>query len=220
MKNQESTKVQIAKALISIGAVGFKPENPVTFKSGLISPIYIDNRKFPFHPQEWTTIITAFADLQSKLSTAEVIAGIESAGIPHSAALGFFLKMPSVFTRKAVKDHGTKQMVEGGSVVNKQVLLIEDHVTTGLSSLLGVAALRNEGALVKHCLAITSYDFAEAKQAFKQAKVKLHTLTDFQTILQQAFKLGILNKNQVQIISSWFSDPWNWAKKHGFESNK
>lgn len=212
-------KIKVAKALIKIGAVGFKPEKPITFKSGLISPVYIDNRKFPFNPKEWTTIIDAFSNmLEKEKIDIDVIAGIESAGIPHSAALGFSLKKPSVFTRKAVKDHGTKKMVEGGDVKNKRVLLIEDHVSTGFSSLLGVEALRKEGATVTDCFAITSYDFKTAKQAFKKASVNLHTLTDFKTILKQASKLKILDKKQVETISDWLNDPWNWAKKHGFEA--
>lgn len=214
-------KDTVAQALIKIGAVGFKPENPITFKSGLVSPVYIDNRRFPFHPEEWDTIITAFAKVaKQKKITFDAIAGIESAGIPHSAALGFYLKKPSIFTRKEVKDHGTKKMVEGGDVSQKKVLLIEDHVTTGFSSLLGVKALRAEGAIVTDCFAITSYDFDEAKQAFKEAGVTLHTLTDFKTVLKHALKLKILDAKQVETISDWFVDPWNWAKKHGFEPIK
>jgi orotate phosphoribosyltransferase len=211
-------KTKIAQALIKIGAVGFKPENPITFKSGLISPVYIDNRKFPFNPKEWTVIIDGFSKLATEKNLKfDVIAGIESAGIPHSSALGFNLQKPSVFTRKAVKEHGTKKMVEGGDVKNKKVLLIEDHVSTGFSSLLGVEALRKEHATVTDCFAITSYDFKEGNQAFKKAKVNLHTLTDFETILNQAQKLEILDENQVEIIKDWLNDPWNWAKKHGFE---
>lgn len=214
-------KNKVAQALIKVGAVGFKPENPITFKSGLISPVYIDNRRFPFHPEAWNTIITAFAKIAEKKKIAfDAIAGIESAGIPHSAAFGFHLKKPSVFTRKEVKDHGTKKMVEGGDVTQKKVLLIEDHVTTGFSSLLGVKALRTEKAIVTDCFAITSYDFMQAKQAFKEAKVKLHTLTDFKTVLKHARKLNILDEKQVETISDWFVDPWNWAKKHGFKPIK
>jgi len=214
-------KTEVAKALIKIGAVGFKPNNPITFKSGLISPVYIDNRRFPFNPNEWDIIIKAFFELaKDKKIEFDCIAGIESAGIPHSSALGFYLKKPSVFTRKEVKDHGTKKMVEGGDVSKKKVLLIEDHVTTGFSSLLGVKALKHEGAQVKDCFSITSYGFDEAKNAFKEYKVKLHTLTDFKTILKEARNLGVLNKSEVKIISDWFNDPSSWAKKHGFESNK
>jgi orotate phosphoribosyltransferase len=218
---RQNSKIQVAKALLKIGAVGFLPEKPITFKSGLISPVYIDNRKFPFHPKEWQIIIKNFANLaKTKNINFDCIAGIESAGIPHSAALGYYLKKPSVFTRKNVKDHGTKKMVEGGEVKGKKVLLIEDHVTTGFSSLLGVKALRSEGAKVTDCFAITSYEFSEAKNAFKNEKVKLHTLTDFSTILSQAEKLKILNLKQVEVVKEWLIDPWNWAKKHGFEKKK
>lgn len=213
----ETRKKKVAQALLTIGAVGFVPKNPLTFKSGLISPVYIDNRKFPFHPKEWKVIIKGFESLiAEKQITFDCIAGIESAGIPHSAALGFHLQKPSVFTRKAVKDHGTKKMVEGGDVTKKRVLLIEDHVTTGFSSLLGVTALRNESAIVTDCFSITSYGFTEAESAFKKSQVTLHTLTDFETILSEAQNQNLLNAAEVSIISDWLKDPKNWARKNGF----
>jgi orotate phosphoribosyltransferase len=212
-----SIEEKVAQALLKIGAVGFRPEEPLTFKSGLVSPVYIDNRKFPFQPQEWETVISAFADLaKQKDITFDAVAGIESAGIPHSAALGFHLKKPSVFTRKNVKDHGTKKMVEGGDVTGMQVLLLEDHVTTGFSSLLGVEALRNEGAIVTDCFAITSYGFKEAVDGFAQAKVRLHTLTNFTIILDLAKKSKLLTGKQIEIINDWFTDPSGWAKKYRF----
>ena len=213
-----SIQKEVAKALLEIQAVGFKPNNPLTFKSGLISPVYIDNRRFPFNPTQWHTVISAFAQLaKNEKITFDCIAGIESAGIPHSAALGFHLQKPSVFTRKAVKDHGTKKMFEGGDVTGKTVLLIEDHVTTGYSSLIGVEALRNEGATVTDCFAITSYGFREAKEAFAKAGVTLHTLTDFSVVLEVAQAEKLLTKEEVEKISQWFKEPNSWAKKHGFE---
>ena len=221
MNKLDDIKKEVAKAVIKIGAVGFKPSNPLTFKSGLISPVYIDNRKFPFHPSEWKTIISSFEKIAKiKKLKFDIIAGIESAGIPHSAALGFSLKKPSVFTRKETKDHGTKKMVEGGEVKNKTVLLIEDHITTGGSSLLGVKSLRNEGAKVNDCFAITSYGFKKAEDNFKKEKVVLHTLTDFTTILTEAHEQKILNQQELIIIKDWFSDPWGWVKKHGFNTTK
>src|SRR5689334_20369405 len=116
---------QIAKTLLDIKAVGFALEKPITFKSGIISPVYVDNRRFPFFPKQWKEVIKGFAALsEAKKLQFDVIAGIETAGIPHSAALGFFLQKPSVFVRKAAKDHGTKKMIEGGDVKGKKVLLI------------------------------------------------------------------------------------------------
>src|SRR3989344_4286700 len=178
-----NTPQKIAQALIKINAVSFLPNNPIIFKSGIKSPVYIDNRKFPFHPEEWKSVIKGFANVIRKNNIDfDVIAGVETAGIPHSAGLGFFLKMPSVFVRKQTKDHGTKKMVEGGEVSGKKVLLIEDIVSAGHSSLAAVATLRSEGAIVNDCLVILSYGFYEAKEGFERTNVRLHALTSFSVI--------------------------------------
>jgi orotate phosphoribosyltransferase len=199
------TEEKIAKALISINAVGFVSDNPITFKSGIVSPVYVDNRKFPFYPEEWREIIIGFADIiKSKNLEFDIIAGVEAAGIPHSAGLGFYLGKPSVFVRKQAKDHGTKKMVEGGDVTGKKVLLIEDLVTTGGSSLRGVEALRTEGAIVEDCLVIASYDFKEARDAFIQAKINLYTLTTFPKILEEALREGKIKDEESKIIKEWF----------------
>ncbi|MBY0376764.1 orotate phosphoribosyltransferase [Patescibacteria group bacterium] len=201
-----TTQEKVAQALIKIGAVGFAPDNPVTFKSGIISPVYVDNRKFPFYPSEWHTVIEGFANLIKEDGIdVDIIAGVEAAGIPHSSGLGFFTKIPSVFVRKAVKDHGTKKLVEGGDVSGKRVLLVEDLVSTGISSLTAVEGLRAEGAIVEDCLVIVSYNFTEAKEAFKNANVRLHTLTSFPVILEEAKKQGLLQGEDLKIVEDWMA---------------
>ncbi len=208
---------EVAKALIKIGAVGFVPEKPITFKSGIISPVYVDNRKFPFHPKEWRTVIEGFEELiKTENISFDVIAGVEAAGIPHSAALGFYLSMPSVFVRKTHKDHGTKSLIEGGDVKDKRVLLIEDLVTTGLSSLASIEALRTDGAIAGSCLSIVSYGFGESHLAFDKAKVKLYPLTSFTIILEEAVNAGKLTKEQSEKVGEWFDDPRGWGAKYGF----
>lgn len=202
-----NTEQKVARALLKIGAVGFVPDNPITFKSGIISPVYIDNRKLPFYPNEWKIIIDSFAKTIKKENLKlDAIAGVEAAGIPHSAALGFSMKKPSVFVRKQMKDHGTKKMVEGGSVLNRNILLIEDLVTTGGSSLSAIENLRKEGAKVNNCLVIVSYNFPSAKEAFSKAKVKLHTITSFPVILGEAKKLGMINEVTLKKVEAWFSE--------------
>ncbi|MBP9715103.1 MAG: orotate phosphoribosyltransferase [Candidatus Pacebacteria bacterium] len=198
---------KVARALLKIGAVGFVPDNPITFKSGIVSPVYIDNRKLPFYPEEWKIVIDAFSKIIKKEEIKlDVIAGVEAAGIPHSAGLGFFMKMPSVFVRKVAKEHGTKKMVEGGNVLNRHVLLIEDLVTTGMSSLSAVGNLREAGAKVSNCLVIVSYNFPSAKDAFKKSKVKLHTITSFPVILEEAKKLGMINGENLKKVENWFKE--------------
>ncbi|MFZ2199274.1 MAG: orotate phosphoribosyltransferase [Microgenomates group bacterium] len=201
----------VAKALIDIGGVGFVPDNPITFKSGILSPMYMDNRMFPSYPREWRVVLDSFIS-KSKEQKIEfdMIAGIETAGIPHSAALGALLMKPSVFIRKAAKDHGTKKMVEGGNVEGKSVLLIEDLVTTGGSSLHGVEELRKAGAIVNYCLVIVSYDLAEAKEAFDHAKVKLTQLTDVHTILAVAEEMNKITSENKKIVTKWLQNPREW----------
>lgn len=205
----------IAKALIEIGAVGFSPQDPIRFKSGIVSPVYVDNRRLPYYPQQWRIVIEGFrALIESKGIALDVIAGVAVGGVPHSSALGYLMKKPSVFVRKEAKGHGKGQRVEGGVVDNRCVVLVEDLVTTGGSSLSGVAALRVEGAIVEHLLAIVSYGFSEAQENFAADNIELTTLTDFQTILQIALEMEKFSQADYDIIANWFDDPYGWASRH------
>jgi orotate phosphoribosyltransferase len=204
----------VARALLDIAAVRFTPRQPVTFKSGIVSPVYVDNRRLPYHPAAWQTIITGFQHLIQQQSIAhDVIAGVAVGGVPHSSALAYALNQPSVFVRKAAKSHGTGQRVEGGDVQHKTILLIEDLVTTGGSSLDGVQALREAGAAVSDVLAIVSYGFDEAVRNFAGADVTLHTLTDFDTLLEEALARNLFNNQDAELIRAWFADPHNWQKR-------
>lgn len=206
----------VAEALLEIGAVGFRLSEPITFKSGIVSPVYCDNRTFPFWPAQWKKVIEGFAELIRREGIEfDVIGGIEAAGIPHSAALGYALERPSIFIRKQPKEHGKKARIEGGDVAGKQVLLVEDLVTTGGSSLSGVQALREAGATVTDCLAIISYGFGEAREAFAQAQVRLHTLTSFDNVLTEALARDVLDASGAAAVRDWMQDPHGWAARRG-----
>jgi len=210
---------KIAHVLLDIQAVGFSPDAPVTFKSGIKSPVYIDNRRLPYWPEQWQTVISAFQFIIGISGIPfDVIAGIEAAGIPHSAALGYSMRRPSIFVRKQAKAHGTQSRIEGGSVEGKRVLLIEDLVTTGGSSLSGVAALRAEGARVEDCLAIVSYGFTEAIDAFTESDVRLQTLTNFSTVVRVAAERQAFDPDQHSTIQDWLNDPHGWGDRHGFKT--
>ena len=211
----------VAEALVDIGAVGFRPEAPVTFKSGIVSPIYCDNRRFPFWPAAWRKVIDGFAATIEKTGLAcDVVGGVEAAGIPHSAALGFAMGKPSVFIRKEAKGHGTKKRVEGGDVAGKHVVLVEDLVTTGGSSLSGVEALRAEGATVRDCLVIISYGFVEAAEQFAAASITLRALTTFEDVLQVVETRGLLRGNEGAVVRRWLADPRGWAAQRGTEARQ
>lgn len=213
-----SYKREVAEALVEIGGVGFRPSAPITFKSGIQSPVYCDNRRFPFYPAQWTKVIRGFEAMIADDGVAlDVVGGVEAAGIPHSAALGFHMQRPSVFIRKEAKGHGTKKRVEGGDVKGLRVVLVEDLVTTGMSSLAAIEALREEGAVVEDCLAIISYGFAEAVEAFAKAGVRLHAVTDFDAVLTVAEERSVIDAAGVAVVRDWLREPHGWAKRQGFE---
>jgi orotate phosphoribosyltransferase len=213
MNSLNPIQEQVARALLEIQAVVFSPHAPMTLKSGIKSPVYVDNRRLPFWPAQWQIVIEGFQQMIAAQNIAfDVIAGIAAGGIPHSAALAYTLKKPSVFVRKEAKEHGTRGQIEGGDVSRKRVLLVEDMVTTGGSSLAGVDALRAAEATVKDCLCITSYGFAEATEAFESANVRLFPLAPFSTIVIEASKMGLFDQDALALIEAWTRDPFHWGE--------
>ncbi|SRR5258708_16902364 len=207
---------KIARTLLDIKAIRLSPDEPFHLKSKLLAPLYIDNRVFPFHPKEWRLVIFGFVRLivEHKIPY-DVIGGIATAGIPHSAALAFHLKQPSIFVRKEEKNHGLiGKRVEGGDIAGMNVLLIEDHVTTGASSLAGIDAIHGVGGSVRACLSITSHESREAKEAFAAAAVSLYTLTTLRIVLEQARQMKILTTLQVDNVQAFLSDPIQWSEHH------
>ncbi len=207
-----NTKRSSAKALLDIGAIGFSPASPITFKSGIRSPVYVDNRQLIYHPAAWRVIIEGLGSLiASQNLDFDLVAGVAVGGVPHCSALAYVLGAPSVFIRKASKGHGKGNRIEGGSVDGRRVLLVEDLVTTGGSSLSAVAALRQAGARVSDVLAIVSYGFGEARQAFARDDLALHVLTDFEAVLALAQERQTLTMTQVAVIRAWLADPYAWS---------
>lgn len=201
----------IARALLEIGAVGITPHAPVTFKSGIKSPVYVDNRRLIFHPDPWHLVITGFLGLlRTVASDASAIAGVETSGIPHSSALAYAADLPSVFVRKQSKEHGLKRRIEGGDVAGLNVVLIEDMVTTGESSLSAVAALREAGAIVTDCFAIITYGFPDMMTLFNAAEVRLHTLTNFTMVINEAIASGLVTPEEAVVVHQWMAAPYQW----------
>jgi orotate phosphoribosyltransferase len=208
--------MNIARALLEIGAVGFTPQTPITFKSGIKSPVYVDNRRLPYHPPQWHIVIEGFTALIREQSLSfDIFAGVEMGGVPHCAALAYILQCPSVVVRKTPKEHGTQKLIEGGAVENRRVLLIEDLVTTGESSLKAVQTLRGGSAVVEDCIAIVSYGFKETLGRFAEANVHLYTLTTFPVILSEALHMGKFTADEKAIIEDWLHDPYGWAARRG-----
>jgi orotate phosphoribosyltransferase len=201
--------VAVARALLEAGTVTLRPDDPVTFKSGLRSPVYVDNRLLISRPAAWRVVIDAFGS-QLPDDTDLIIAGVESAGIPHSSALAFSAARPSVFVRKEAKGHGLGRRIEGGEVGGRSVVLVEDMITSGGSSLSAVEALREAGAMVDLCLAIITYGFVEATQAFARAGCELTTLTTFDTVVDEALASGRIDPRSAGLVRGWLADPHAW----------
>lgn len=212
MTDPTQTAKVVARALIEVGAVGVRADNPITFKSGILSPVYVDNRILPYHPAAWTPVIEGFRDLiEDKKLAFDVLAGVAVGGVPHASALGYLMQRPSIFIRKEAKGHGTGKRVEGGTVENKKVLLVEDLVTTGGSSLSAITALREEGAIVTDTVSIVTYDFAESKKAFAEANINAYALTNFPTIMQEGVAMGRFTADEQAIVKEWLVDPHAWG---------
>jgi orotate phosphoribosyltransferase len=202
-------ETRVATALLEAGTITLRPHDPVTFKSGLRSPVYVDNRQLISRPGPWREVIDGFT-AALPADDELIIAGVESAGIPHSSALAFATKRPSVFVRKEAKGHGLGRRIEGGDVAGRRVVLVEDMVTTGSSSLSAVEALRAAGADVSDCLAIITYGFAEATGAFERAGVRLTTLTTFDRVVSEAVSSGRIGSADAELVRSWLADPHAW----------
>ena len=202
--------------LLSLNAVAFLTEEPLRLRSGLVTPIYVDNRKLIAHPDAWHDVIETMASLIEKWGLEyDVIAGIQAGGLTHSAALSYRLNKPSIYVRQRAKTYGDHLRIEGDSVEGKRVLVIEDHVSTGLSCLDAIKTLRDEGAIVTDCVSITNFDMAETEVLFADAGVKMRSMISFNRIVEKAVEMQVINNDDRQVIEEWLKTPWTWAARRG-----
>ncbi|MFM2194786.1 MAG: hypothetical protein RL092_386, partial [Bacteroidota bacterium] len=179
--------LQVAEYLLQIKAIELKPTSPFTWASGLKSPIYCDNRKTLSYPTLRTHIRQQFVHaIQKEFGPVDVIVGVATGGIAIGALIAQEMGLPFAYVRSEAKKHGLGNQVEGVIETNQKVLVIEDLVSTGKSSLAAVDALRQIEAEVVGMVAIFTYDFQQATDAFQAAKVKLHTLTNYHLLLEKA----------------------------------
>src|SRR3989344_5489837 len=214
--NTEQSK-KIAKILFEIGAVTFSRSRPFRFDSGLLSPVYVDNRILISYPKERKIVTAELLKLiKDKVNKFDMVAGVATAGIPHAAWIADKLNKPMIFVRSKPKDHGKGQQVEGKLSRGQKVLVIEDLISTAGSSKRVIEAIRSQGGVVSDEVAIYSHNLKEADKNMNQVKVKLHNLTDTKTAALYAKEKGFLKKEQIDIILDWVNDPQNWGKKMGF----
>ena len=210
--NQER---EIATILLEKKAVTLNIEEPYTYVSGIRSPIYCDNRRLTFFPRERKTICQAFYQ-QIHALQPDVIAGTASSAISWAAWVAEKLEKPMVYIRKAAKGYGKQQRIEGGDIQGKAVVVIEDLVSTGGSSLNAVHACREAGADVLGMAAIFTYEFANAVQQFQEANCNILFLTNFTTLTQVAAEHEFIDRDKLALIQEWNKDPKNWGPKYGF----
>jgi orotate phosphoribosyltransferase len=212
----ENYPLSVAEELLAMGAFKISFDPLFTWTTGLKSPVYCDLRALISNVKARCTIVEAFQKLYPMVMDADVIAGTATAGIPWAAWLAEALGKPMVYVRSAAKEHGTKKRIEGDLPPGKKVLLVEDHISTGSSSISAVEALRTEGqAVVDTIVAINTYEMAKATAAFAEAKIQIRTVTNFTTILQAAKAQGLIDDAKVGQLLAFRENPAEWASKQG-----
>ena len=204
---------RIAESLLQIKAIKLNPTNPFKWASGWLSPIYCDNRKTLSYPAVRKQIYESFAEIiNEKYPDAEIIAGVATGAIAHGALVAEKMGKPFIYVRSSAKMHGMTNQVEGEFWEGAKVVVIEDLVSTGGSSLTAVNTLRGENCDVLGMVAIFTYGFPEAERNFKDASVDLDTLTDYNTMIKMAAEQGYVRKEELETLRQWRLDPANWKK--------
>ncbi|MGG3005735.1 orotate phosphoribosyltransferase [Geobacillus stearothermophilus] len=205
-------KHDIAAKLLEIGAVALQPNEPFTWSSGLKSPIYCDNRLTLAYPDVRRTIADGLAELiRTQFPEADLIAGTATAGIPHAAWVSERLGLPMCYVRSQAKTHGKGKQIEGKAEPGQRVVVIEDLISTGGSSLAAVRALKEAGCEVLGVAAIFTYGLEKAKQAFAKENLPAYTLTDYNTLIETAVRLGAVSEHDLATLRKWRENPEEWG---------
>lgn len=203
----------VARYLLEIEAVKLSPENPFTWASGWKSPIYCDNRRILSYPAMRTTIAEYLTQLVNQnFATAETVAGVATGAIALGTLVADKMEKPFVYVRPKPKDHGTGAQVEGVVKEGARVVVVEDLISTGKSSLSAVDALTKQGVMVGGMVAIFSYNFDTARKAFEDANVELHTLTNYDTLIEEALACNYIKESDLELLRQWRYAPDQWGK--------
>lgn len=210
---ETSIDKKLAKALMDIKAVLLRPQEPFTWASGWHSPIYCDNRRILSHPELRAQVAQWLADKAMELyPEAEVVAGVATGAIAHGVLAADRMQKPFVYVRPKPKDHGTGSQIEGELAPGKKVVVIEDLISTGMSSLAAVKALRDAGAQVLGMVAIFTYGFDLAAQRFEEDKVRLDTLSNYSALVGVASETGYISSAAKTLLHEWRENPSEWGK--------
>jgi orotate phosphoribosyltransferase len=207
----ESTAGPVASKLMEIGAIKISYKKPFTWSSGWKSPIYCDNRLSLSYPDVRSYIKRCLSfGVTDNFKKPDIIAGVATAGVPQGALVADELGLPFIYVRPKPKDHGMENLIEGKIEKGQSVVLIEDLISTGGSSLKAAAALRDAGARVAGMLAIFTYGFDTAEKNFATEGVGLVCLSDFSHLLQEALNKNFITQEELAFVKAWRTDPANW----------
>ncbi len=202
----------IASKLIEVKAIKLQPQNPFTWASGWKAPIYCDNRKTLSYPGIRSLIKMELARVISEtFGEVEAIAGVATGAIAQGALVADLLGVPFAYVRSSPKDHGLENLVEGELKPNAKVVIIEDLISTGGSSLKAVEAIRNFGCEVLGMVAVYTHGFPMAEENFAKAGVKLITLTDYDQVIEEALRTGYISAINVELLRDWRKSPETWG---------
>lgn len=200
-----------AGKLLKVKAIKLQPTNPFTWASGWRSPFYCDNRKTLSYPDLRTFVKLETARLiMERFPEAEAVAGVATGAIPQGAMVADTLSLPFVYVRSKPKDHGLENLIEGDLKPGSKVVVVEDLISTGGSSLKAVEAIRNYGCEVVGMVASYTYGFDVAENAFANAKVKLVTLTNYEAVVAEALRIGYIKESDVELLNEWRKNPSQW----------
>ena len=205
-----SVASDVAKRLLQIKAIKLNPQNPFTWASGIKSPIYCDNRIILSHPNIRDYVIYCLEKKATSMPEFDVVAGVATAGIAFGALVADRLKKPMVYVRSKAKEHGRQNMIEGHLEGSERVLVIEDLISTGGSSLKAVEAIKETGCEVVGVHAIFSYGFEKATTAFAAANCPFDTLTNYQELLHEAVKSEYIKEEELASLAQWSKAPAEW----------
>ena len=205
---------ELAQKLLQIKAIKLSPSEPFTWASGIKSPIYCDNRVTLSYPEIRTFVKIALSILSEQLEDYDTVAGVATAGIAHGALIADYIKKPLIYVRSKAKDHGRENLIEGDFSRAKKVLVVEDLISTGGSSIQAVKALRAEGIEVVGVIALFSYEFEKAKKNFEAANCPYLTVSEYSTMLTQAKKTNYITDEEYATLQDWSKDPSGWFDTH------
>lgn len=209
----DKLKKNFASKLLKIKAIKLQPNNPFTWASGWKSPFYCDNRKTLSYPDLRNYVkFEIVHTILEEFPEVEAIAGVATGAIPQGALVADALHLPFVYVRSKPKDHGLENLIEGELRPGMKVVVIEDLISTGGSSLKAVESIRKNACEVIGMVASYTYGFPVAKKAFKEAGVKLVTLTDYEHVVAEALETGYIADDEVELLHEWRKDPANWNK--------